>query len=203
MYVNNKGSGASFHEALDFLQKLCDSLWVILEVLGCIKDKYSFTREGFKPFFVFVMNKFKVVKRDFCFFRTHTTLGALMALLWRAFEVNNLCAIYLSHVFEGTIEWLENFVFSLVHVSQIFHQFAEHVLVCQNGTFRDLNFIWVALWGFVEFLDTSEDRIDLEGKSPTFGLHIVLFKHVDILSTQVLPLCYRFLDPSSFSQSLP
>jgi len=55
----------------------------------------------------------------------------------------------------------------------------------------------------MQLLDASEDGIDLESKSQPCWLGIVLFKHINVLSVEILPLRDRFFYPFSLRDSLP
>jgi len=50
----------------------------------------------------------------------------------------------------------------------------------------------------MKFLNASENRIDLECKSPSFGLFVVFFQHVDVGASKVLPITHRLLNPFGF-----
>lgn len=54
----------------------------------------------------------------------------------------------------------------------------------------------------MKFLHPSEDSIDLESKTPPFGLLVVFLKHVDVLSSQVLPIRDRLFNPFGFRDLL-
>jgi hypothetical protein len=58
------------------------------------------------------------------------------------------------------------------------------------------------LHGLLELFDTSEDCVYLERETPSFGLFVVLFKHVDIFSTEVLPIFDWLFDPFGFRNVL-
>lgn len=47
----------------------------------------------------------------------------------------------------------------------------------------------------MEFLNASEYRIDLEGESPSLGLLVVFFQHVDVGASEVLPVTHGLFDP--------
>ncbi len=55
----------------------------------------------------------------------------------------------------------------------------------------------------MELLNPSEDSVYLEGESPSLGLSIVFFEHVDVLSAQILPVSDGFFDPLGFGDLLP
>jgi hypothetical protein len=54
----------------------------------------------------------------------------------------------------------------------------------------------------MEFLNASENRIDLEGESPSLGLFVVFLQHVDVGASKVLPVAHRFFDPFGFRNLL-
>ena len=54
----------------------------------------------------------------------------------------------------------------------------------------------------MEFLNSSEDGIDLEGETPPLWLFVVFLKHVDVFATQVLPIRNRLFNPFSFRNLL-
>ena len=55
----------------------------------------------------------------------------------------------------------------------------------------------------MEFLNSSKDSIDLEGKSPPLRLLVVFVEHVDVLATQVLPFSDGLFNPLCFGDLLP
>lgn len=55
----------------------------------------------------------------------------------------------------------------------------------------------------MEFLDPSEDSIDLESESPPLWLSVVLLKHINVLTTQILPIGDRLFNPFGFRHLLP
>jgi len=55
----------------------------------------------------------------------------------------------------------------------------------------------------LKLFDSCENGIDLEGKSPSFRLCVVFLKHIDLLSTKILPFSNRLFNPFSFRNSLP
>ena len=55
----------------------------------------------------------------------------------------------------------------------------------------------------MQLLNSSEDSVDLEGKSPSLGLLVVLLEHIDILSVKVLPLRDRLFNPFGLRDLLP
>lgn len=54
----------------------------------------------------------------------------------------------------------------------------------------------------MKFLNSSEDSIDLEGKTPSLGFGIVLFQHVDVFSAEILPFRNRLFNPLGFGNLL-
>lgn len=145
---------------------------------------------------MFLVDEGKIIEGDFGFFGAHAALGALVALFRRAFEVDNLGLVDFGHRLEAAVERLENLVLGFTHIAQVLHQFREDVLVGEDAAFRDLDLLWVSLGGLMHLLHSSEDGVDLEGETPSFGLKVVLLQHVDVLSAEVLPFRHWFFDPS-------
>ena len=144
----------------------------------------------------------EVVEGDFCFLGAHAALGALVALLGGALEVDDLGLVDFCHGLEAAVERLEDLVLGLAHVAQVPHQLREDVLVGEDAALGDLDLVGVALGGLLHLLDAGEDGVDLEGEAPPLGLHVVLLQHVDVLAAQVLPLRHRLLDPARLGHLL-
>ena len=54
----------------------------------------------------------------------------------------------------------------------------------------------------MEFLNSSEDCVDLESEAPSLRFSIVFLQHVDVLASKVLPISNRFFDPFGFRNFL-
>jgi len=47
----------------------------------------------------------------------------------------------------------------------------------------------------MQFLQSGENSIDLEGKPPSLGFLVVVVQHIDVSSIKILPFCNRLLNP--------
>lgn len=54
----------------------------------------------------------------------------------------------------------------------------------------------------MEFLNASENRVDLEGEAPSFRLFVVFLQHVDVCASEVLPVTNWFFYPFCFRDLL-
>jgi hypothetical protein len=152
---------------------------------------------------VLVVDQSQVFQRNLVLLSSLPLFGSLIALLRSAPEVNNLGLLNLNHWLEAFVEGFENLVFALVHVTQLFHDLRKNVFVRKNAPLRYFDFLRVSHDGLVELLNPSEDSVYLEGESPSLGLSIVFFEHVDVLSAQILPVSDGFFDPLGFGDLLP
>jgi hypothetical protein len=50
----------------------------------------------------------------------------------------------------------------------------------------------------LKLFDPGKDGVNLKGKPPSFRLFVVFFEHVDIFSTEILPILHRLFDPFGF-----
>lgn len=70
----------------------------------------------------------------------------------------------------------------LVHIPEVFHQLRKDVSIGKNAPFRDDNLIWFPFAGLFYSFDPCKDRVDLEGKPPTSGLFVILFKDINVFA---------------------
>ena len=141
-----------------------------------------------------LVNHFKVLKRNLALFRSLSLYCPFMASFRRASKVNNFGFVDFGHAFETGVKRLENLVFSLVHVSQILHEFRKHVFVCEDASLRYFDFVWEPLDGLVKFLNACGNSIDLERKTPSGWFFVVSLQHIDIFAAEVLPLRNRLFN---------
>lgn len=157
--------------------------FVIFEILCCVKDQYFFGVVSPEPIFVFNVYFLKVFKRNLVFFRSLSCLCSLETLLRSASKIYDFCPLFWCHRFEAAVKWFENLVFTLIHVTIIFHYFWKNIFVSKNAPFRNFQFIWIPVHGLLELFYPSENSINLEGESPSFRIFVVFLKHIDVFSS--------------------
>lgn len=119
-----------------------------------------------------------------------------------ASQINDFSFLLRRHWFKAAIKWFENLMFTFVHITIVSHYFWKDVFVSKDASFWNLQFIRVSFHCLLEFFYSCENRIDLEGESPSFRFFVVFLKHIDIFSSEILPLCNRFLNPFSLRNLL-
>ena len=152
---------------------------------------------------MFVVDQLEIFEGNLTLFWSFSLLCPFMTLFRSASQINYFCFANLNHRLEAGVKWFENLVFTLVHIPKVPHQLWKNVFVSKNTPLWDFDFLRESLDSFMQLLDASEDGIDLESKSPPSWLGIVLFKHINVLSVEILPLRDRFFYPFSLRDSLP
>ena len=91
---------------------------------------------------------------------------------------------------------------TFIHVPIIFHKFWKNIFISKDASLGNFQFIRISLHGLLKLLYSSKDGINLKGKTPSFWLFVIFFQHIDLLSSQILPLFNRLFDPLCFRYSL-
>lgn len=78
---------------------------------------------------MFVVDQSQILHGDFIFFCSLSLLGPLIALLRGTSEVNNFGLLNFDHRLKTLVERFEDFVFTLIHIAQFFHDLRENVFV--------------------------------------------------------------------------
>lgn len=149
------------------------------------------------------MNQGQVFQGNLVFFSSLPLFGPFITLFRSTPQVDNFGFLNFNHWLETVVERFEHLIFTLIHVTKLFHDLRKHIFICQNAPFWDFYFLWKAHDGFVKFLNPSKDGIDLESEAPPFGLFVVFFEHVDVFSAEVLPVADRLFNPFGFRYFLP
>lgn len=176
--------------------------FIVFEIVSCVNDENFFRIVSFKPIFMFMVDLFKILKWDFILFCSLSNFGSLVTSLRCTTKINNLRFFLRCHWLKAGIKWFKNFMLAFIHVPAVLHQFWKDIFVSKNASFRDFKLVWISIHGLLKLFDSCEDGIDLEGKSPSFGISVVFLKHINLLSTKILPFSHRLFNPFSLRNSL-
>ena len=92
---------------------------------------------------------------------------------------------------------------AFIHVPIIFHQLWKHIFISKDTSLGDLELVRIAFDGLLKFFDTSENGIDLESEAPSFWFLVILFEHIDIFPSEILPFLNRLFNPLSLGDVMP
>lgn len=142
----------------------------------------------FKPVFMFLVNFCQILQRNLVLLWSFSYFCPFKTLFRGASKIYNFCLVFRGHRLKATIQGLKNFMLALVHKAIILHDFRKNIFICKDTPLRYFKLIRISFHGLLQLFDSGKESINLECKSPSFRLCIVFFQHVDIFSSQVLPI---------------
>jgi hypothetical protein len=137
-----------------------------------------------QPFLVSFMHFSKIVQTDSLLSLPAALLNALQAQLRRTLQVDDgLEGTLFNH---GLANLAVNGIFCNIKVTLTVHYLAEHISISKGGSFRIMKPIRLLCGDHLPKGIARMYGIELESESPSLGILIVVFEHID--AANVLPL---------------